>query len=43
MPDAFGCLLCLLLCRHNRPGPNVEENITTLQLFLNQVISTLAF
>ena len=22
MLDAFACLLCFKLCRHNRPGPN---------------------
>ena len=24
MLDAFGYLLCFLLCRHNRPGPTAQ-------------------
>ena len=24
MPNAFGCLLCFKLCRHNRPVPTFE-------------------
>jgi len=37
MPDAFGHLLCLKLCRHNRPEPTahwVEQDFTKLSAVL---------